>query len=315
MPSHATAFRRIALFGKEAVGLGDEAGPASEQPAEAVVRACRSVAEVAAEFGATVSAESPLAAVVGGDVAVGGAHAEAADLVISLGGDGTLLRAARSVLGRDVPVLGINLGNLGFLTSVAADHIKTGLRRVLRDEYRIEERGTLEASVLRPDGASASCRLTALNDVVVHKAGAARVTRLDLWVGDGDDPQEIGSFSGDGVILATPTGSTAYSLSAGGPIVVPELNCFLVTPILPHTLAVRPLVVPGEEQITVTILDRGEPLHLTVDGREGPRLCPTDRVVVRMGPSRVRLVRLPEHSYFATLRRKLNWAVHPPEGH
>lgn len=332
MPDHAKAFRRIAIFGKEAL---------HHQPSDAVACACRSVAQVAAEFGATVTAEPPLAAILGGSeadqapdpsspataanpsspaTAMDASGPEAADLVISLGGDGTLLRAARSVLERDVPVLGINLGNLGFLTSVAAKEIETGLRRVLAGECRIEERRTLQATVVSSPAASSNNttphrRLTALNDVVVHKTGAARVTRLDLWVGEGDKRQEIGSFSGDGVIVATPTGSTAYSLSAGGPIVVPELNCFLVTPILPHTLAVRPLVVPGEEQITVRILDRGEPLHLTVDGREGPPLRPTDRVVVRMGRSVVRLVRLPDHSFFATLRRKLNWAVHPPEGH
>lgn len=342
MPSRPTAFRRIAIFGKEAVA------PASAEardgaPDEAVADACRSVKKVAAEFGATVTVE-PAAA----DVA-------AADLLISLGGDGTLLRAARSVLEGSgapvpgpVPILGINLGNLGFLASVAAADVESGLRRVLRGEYRIEKRRTMEAEVRPAHGAPAGQHeragraaaraperpaaarapeppaadqappvqcFTALNDVVVHKAGAARVTRLDLWVGEEDGRQEIGSFSGDGVILATPTGSTAYSLSAGGPIVVPELNCLLVTPILPHTLAVRPLVVPGDEEITVTILDRGEPLHLTVDGREGTELRATDEVVVRMGRSQLPLVRLPGHSFFTTLRRKLNWAVHPPVGH
>lgn len=402
MPSRSTAFRRIAIFGKEAVG------PASAEvregaPDEAVADACRSVAKVAAEFGATVTVEPSLARIVGSDgvgVQAAADRAEAngaadvaaptdvaaADLLISLGGDGTLLRAARSVLEgggpapganpsgprtapgpqrsvrgpelgapspqRDapapdagapspepVPILGINLGNLGFLASVAAAAVESGLRRVLRGEYRIEKRRTLEAEVRPAHGAPPAeheragraaaraperpaadrappvQRFTALNDVVVHKAGAARVTRLDLWVGEEGGRQEIGSFSGDGVILATPTGSTAYSLSAGGPIVVPELNCLLVTPILPHTLAVRPLVVPGDEEITVTILDRGEPLHLTVDGREGTELRATDEVVVRMGRSQLPLVRLPGHSFFATLRRKLNWAVDPPVGH
>lgn len=373
--SPSTAFRRIAIFGKEALG------PASgrlrdEGPGPAVARACRSVAKVAAEFGATVTVEPSLAPIVGRGAGVeAAADVASADLLISLGGDGTLLRAARSVLEDSVPspetvsspgtvpspetvpgpktnspgpernvplredhapvpervpILGINLGNLGFLASVAAAEVESGLRRVLRGEYEIEKRRTLEAEVrpARPAPAAqhqpagrvadrfpTAQRFTALNDVVVHKAGAARVTRLDLWVGEGEGRQEIGSFSGDGVILATPTGSTAYSLSAGGPIVVPELNCFLVTPILPHTLAVRPLVMPGDEEITVTILDRGEPLHLTVDGREGTELRPTDRVVVRMGRSQLRLVRLPNHSFFATLRRKLNWAVNPPEGH
>ncbi len=255
--------------------------------------------------------EPVLARVLGG-TAVDPAD-EAVDLVISLGGDGTLLRAVRLVAGRNVPVLGINLGNLGFLTSLSAAGMETGLRRVLGGEYEIEERRTLEAEV-RSFGADSGRTFTALNDLVVHKAGAARVSRLDLWGSRGREPEAIGSFSGDGVILSSPTGSTAYSLSAGGPIVVPGLNCFLVTPILPHTLSVRPLVVPGDREIIVTALDRGESLFLTVDGQDGGPMRDRDRLVVRMGAARIRLVRLPGHSFFATLRQKLNWAARPVEG-
>lgn len=281
------AFRHIAILGRDGADPG-------------IRDAYEQVARVAAEFGASVAVEPDLT-----DHPV--------DLVISLGGDGTLLRAARSVFGREIPVLGINMGSMGFLTSLSGAAVDTGLRRVLAGEYSIEERRTLEAEVRSEEG-SVLGSFTVLNDVVVHKAGAAQVIRLDLWVGPEDDLEEIGSFSGDGVILATPTGSTAYSLSAGGPIVVPELNCFLVTPILPHTLAVRPLVVPGGEEITVTALDRREPLFLTVDGQEGGPVGHSDRVVVRMGASRVPLVRLPDHSFFTTLRQKLSWAVRPADG-
>ena len=281
------AFRHIAILGR------DDADPGIRE-------ACVRVAEVAAEFGASVAVEPDL-------------DAHPVDLVISLGGDGTLLRAARSVFGRRIPVLGVNMGSMGFLTSFSGHAVEDGLRRVLAGEYSIEERRTLEAEVRSGEG-SVRGSFTVLNDVVVHKAGAAQVIRLDLWVGPEDDLEEIGSFSGDGVILATPTGSTAYSLSAGGPIVVPELNCFLVTPILPHTLAVRPLVVPGGEEITVTAIDRREPLFLTVDGQEGGPVGHGDRVVVRMGASRVPLVRLPDHSFFTTLRQKLSWAVRPIDG-
>ena len=281
------AFRHIAILGRD----GADAG---------IREACVRVAEVAAEFGASVAVEPDL-------------NAHPVDLVISLGGDGTLLRAARSVFGRRIPVLGVNMGSMGFLTSFSGHAVEDGLRRVLAGEYSIEERRTLEAEVRSEEG-SVRGSFTVLNDVVVHKAGAAQVIRLDLWVGPEDDLEEIGSFSGDGVILATPTGSTAYSLSAGGPIVVPELNCFLVTPILPHTLAVRPLVVPGGEEITVTALDRREPLFLTVDGQEGGPVGHSDRVVVRMGASRVPLVRLSDHSFFTTLRQKLSWAVRPIDG-
>ena len=281
------AFRHIAILGRD----GADAG---------IREACVRVAEVAAEFGASVAVEPDL-------------NAHPVDLVISLGGDGTLLRAARSVFGRRIPVLGVNMGSMGFLTSFSGHAVEDGLRRVLTGEYSIEERRTLEAEVRSEEG-SVRGSFTVLNEVVVHKAGAAQVIRLDLWVGPEADLEEIGSFSGDGVILATPTGSTAYSLSAGGPIVVPELNCFLVTPILPHTLAVRPLVVPGGEEITVTAIDRREPLFLTVDGQEGGPVGHSDRVVVRMGASRVPLVRLPGHSFFTTLRQKLSWAVRPIDG-
>ena len=281
------AFRHIAILGRD----GADAG---------IREACVRVAQVAAEFGASVAVEPDL-------------NTHPVDLVVSLGGDGTLLRAARSVFGRRIPVLGVNMGSMGFLTSFSGHAVEDGLRRVLAGEYSIEERRTLEAEV-RSEAGAVRRSFTVLNEVVVHKAGAAQVIRLDLWVGPEDDLEEIGSFSGDGVILATPTGSTAYSLSAGGPIVVPELNCFLVTPILPHTLAVRPLVVPGGEEITVTALDRREPLFLTVDGQEGGPVGHSDRVVVRMGTSRVPLVRLPDHSFFTTLRQKLSWAVRPIDG-
>ncbi len=232
------------------------------------------------------------------------------DLLVSLGGDGTLLRGARMVLGRDVPVVGINMGNLGFLTSISASRIEEDMARVLAGDFRREMRRTLEARVHR-DGGDVGVSVVALNDVVIHKAGVARVTRLDLWVGNDGGRDEIGSFSGDGVVVSTPTGSTAYSMSAGGPIVVPELDCFLVTPICPHTLAVRPMVIPGDEEIWIRALDRGEPLVMTLDGQEGHALADDDDVVVRMGAARVPLIRLPEYSFFTTLRKKLHWAASP----
>ena len=337
------AFQKIALVGKD---LSREKPPADAEsssvapPARDLGAACDEIVAVAREFGATVRPEPALAAFQGCAESVdlasdGGAagstqpdrrEGSGIDLVISLGGDGTLLRAARAVLRREVPVLGINLGNLGFLTSLSACQIQRGLRRILSGEYVIEERRTLEARVLHGGGRAeqgygGSRTFTALNDVVLHKEGVARVIRLDLWIGRGDPGdggesrlEEIGNFSGDGVILSTPTGSTAYSLSAGGPVIVPELNCLLVTPILPHTLAVRPLVVPGDAAVTIEMLDRGERLFLTVDGQDGCPVRHSDRIVVRTGEPVVRLVRLPEHSYFATLRQKLSWAARPLDG-
>lgn len=234
------------------------------------------------------------------------------DLVVSLGGDGTLLRAARFVAGRDVPVLGVNLGHLGFLTNTAEAELSEGLTRVLDGDAELDRRLTLEAVVSDADGPKGE-KLYALNDVVIHKPGAARVTPVHLTVGHDTERDEIGSFAADGVILATPTGSTAYNLSAGGPIIVPEVECIVVTPICPHSLAVRPLVVPIVDSITIRPLDPSHELQLTVDGQVARSLDPGDQVEVGRGEHDVSLVRLPGQTFFGTMRRKLNWAARPPE--
>ncbi len=238
---------------------------------------------------------------------------EPVDLIVALGGDGTLLRAARTVLERGVPVLGINLGHLGFLTSTGVDQMEESLTVVLRGGALLDERFTLQADVVSSTGASRGPVQFALNDAVVHKPGAARVTPLTLSVGRGSGQDEVGSFTADGVILSTPTGSTAYSLSAGGPIVVPEVPCIVVTAICPHTLAVRPLVVPADERVTVRPMDSEQRLSLTVDGQVAQDLEPGDRVVVERSPHSVSLVRFPEQTFFGTMRRKLNWAARSPE--
>lgn len=240
------------------------------------------------------------------------------DLVVALGGDGTLLRAARLGAERDIPVFGVNLGQLGFLTHTAEAELEAGLAQVLDGEAEVERRFTLRAGV-RPstggdDGAwPGGGTLYALNDVVVHKPGAARVTPISLSVRDGAVEDEIGSFSADGVIVATPTGSTAYSLSAGGPIIVPEVECLVVTAICPHSLAVRPLVVPARVTLTIRPLDPSHELQLTVDGQVARILNPGDEVVVAQSERAVMLVRLPGQTFFGTMRRKLNWAARPPE--
>jgi len=237
---------------------------------------------------------------------------EELDLLLTLGGDGTLLRGARMVAGLDVPILGINLGHLGFLTSVPEDEIEAGLGRIMSGDYVLDHRFTLEATIFHEDGEEGD-RFLALNDFVLHQRGVARMTRLDLFVGTDGTLEEIGSFSGDGVILATPTGSTAYSLSAGGPLIVPSVECIVVTPIAPHTLAVRPLVIPSAKEVVVRGLDPEEALVLTVDGQVGRELAPGDQIRVRRSAIRIPLVRLPEQSFFSTMRRKLNWAVRSGE--
>jgi NAD+ kinase len=233
---------------------------------------------------------------------------EGIDLLVTLGGDGTLLWGARLVAELGVPVLGINLGHMGFLTSVTLDGMEDALERLFLGDYVLDSRSTLEAIVVGAEG-SRRDRHIALNDFVIHKGGMARVTRLDLLVGENEKREEVGRFSGDGVVIATPTGSTAYSLSAGGPIVAPAMGCILVTPICPHTLAVRPLVIHAQETVTVVPLDMDSSLVLTVDGQAGTDLFMGESVVIRQAAARVQLVRFPGQTFFSTLRQKLNWAI------
>jgi len=228
------------------------------------------------------------------------------DLLITLGGDGTLLRGARMVATSLTPVLGVNLGHLGFLTSVQLRDVGGCLDALFRGDYWVDERSTLDVRVIGPERRSDETFI-ALNDAVLHKGGFARVVRLVMHVGP--DQQEVGTYTADGIILATPTGSTAYSLSAGGPIVVPTLDCIIATPISPHTLVVRPLVLPMDVEVTVTPLSGVEEVILTVDGQDGAELRPGDQLVVRKGTAKVRLIRFAGQSYFSTLRRKLHWAL------
>ena len=224
------------------------------------------------------------------------------DLMVTLGGDGTLLRGARMVATQGVPVLGINLGHLGFLTSAPPDALEDSLRAFLAGDYERDERMVLAVQV-QVDGERVGRAHVALNDAVLHKGGAARVIRLRMHALH----DTVGSYSADGIILSTPTGSTAYSLSAGGPIVSPSVNCIIATPICPHTLGVRPLVLPADETVTVEVLSPTEELFLTVDGQDHERLGPGARVVVRRADAPVTLVRFSGQTFFSTLRRKLRW--------
>lgn len=224
------------------------------------------------------------------------------DLLLTLGGDGTLLRGARMVVTAGVPVLGINLGHLGFLTSAPRDEVEAALSSWLAGDYELDERMVLAVHAEGEDGGAGKTHL-ALNDAVLHKGGAARVIRLSMRAMH----DVVGSYSADGIILSTPTGSTAYSLSAGGPIVSPTVDCIIATPICPHTLGVRPLVLPADETVTIEVLSPTEELILTIDGQEHERLVPGQKVVARRGEQPVRLVRFPGQSFFQTLRRKLKW--------
>ncbi len=226
-----------------------------------------------------------------------------ADLVIVLGGDGTLLSVARNAGERAVPILGVNLGTLGFMTEIAQDELFAALERVLSGQMRVESRMRLCVRVLRE--AEEVDSWLALNDAVVANATSARLVEITARV-EGD---AITTYHADGLIVATPTGSTAYSLSAGGPILDPRLEAFVLTPISPHTLTQRPVVLPGDLRIEVSTRGRGGELRLTVDGQTGVALRDDDRVEIVRSEHPVRLVVSPFRNHFAILREKLRWGA------
>ncbi|MFQ5703684.1 MAG: NAD(+)/NADH kinase [Gemmatimonadales bacterium] len=230
-------------------------------------------------------------------------NAPAVDLLLTFGGDGSLLRGARILTSREIPIMGVNLGRVGFLTTATPDTVEQAICAFARGEYELERRGALDSCIVGPDGEERS-GAAALNDIVVHKAGVARVIRATVMV----DGEEVGQYSADGIIIATPTGSTAYSMSAGGPIVVPGVEALVITAICPHTLAVRPLVVPGTSEISLQLVPPwGDEVLVSYDGQVRSRLEPEDRFVARQSKSVVQLVRLAEEGFFSRMRAKLQW--------
>jgi NAD+ kinase len=227
---------------------------------------------------------------------------EKIDLLIVLGGDGTLLSAARALRGHKVPILAVNLGGLGFLTSVTLDELYPLLEEVLTGKHRTSDRMMLDAEIVR-NGQPVELQC-ALNDAVANKAALARMLDFDVYV----DRTHVGRYRADGLIVATPTGSTAYSLAAGGPILDPDLNAFLITPICPHMLTNRPLVIPDTARIDLDFAAAEEPVYMTLDGQIGFELGPKDRVTITKSSSRVALVRPPSKTYFEVLRSKLRWS-------
>lgn len=224
------------------------------------------------------------------------------DALLTLGGDGTLLRGARFLQGRQAPILGVNLGRVGFLTSCAGTELESGLRQLAAGQYEAEARMTLEALALGRDGKERR-RWRALNDVVLHKGGFARIVRMRVTV----DGEFIGSYSADGIVVSTPTGSTAYSLSAGGPVVVPTVESIVLTPVSAHTLAIRPLVLPPSASLDIEAVDGPEELLVTVDGQVGTTFASGETLTVRRADQPVLIVRLPDSTFFARLRLKLGW--------
>ncbi|MBI4506746.1 MAG: NAD(+)/NADH kinase [Chloroflexi bacterium] len=224
------------------------------------------------------------------------------DLVIVLGGDGTILRVARELGATDTPVLGVNVGTLGFLTSVRAEEMRPTLAEILRGEFNISERHTLETTVIRGGQRLETHR--ALNDAVISRSAFSRIVRLQLWL----DGELLTEYVCDGMIFATATGSTAYSLSAGGPILMPETRAFVVTPICPHALSNRSVIAGRNAAARCVVAGAAGELLLTVDGQVQLRLQVGDEVDVRRAEQTVRLVTRRGHSYFEILRQKLKWS-------
>ena len=225
-----------------------------------------------------------------------------ADLIIVLGGDGTILRVARELGGSPTPILGVNLGNLGFLTSVRGEKLTAPVRAILRGEYEVSERQTLRTALIRGGKRQEAHR--ALNDVVISRGAFSRIVRLRLSI----DGELLTEYVCDGMIFATATGSTAYSLSAGGPIMVPTARALIITPICPHALSNRSVIAGEDSVIRCRVAGAAAELLLTVDGQMQLRMEVGDEVEVRQSPRTVHLVTPRDHSYFNVLREKLKWS-------
>ncbi|OGP63673.1 MAG: NAD(+) kinase [Deltaproteobacteria bacterium RBG_13_53_10] len=223
------------------------------------------------------------------------------EMIIVLGGDGTLLSVARLIEGHEVPILGVNLGGLGFLTEITLDELYRVLEKVLEGDFTADERVVLTASVFRRGERMAGFKV--LNDAVINKGALARIVDLETTV----NGEYLTTFKSDGLIVSTPTGSTAYNLSAGGPIVYPSLHNMILTPICPHTLTNRPIVVPDHVVVRIILKTEQQEVILTLDGQQGFSLEFDDVVEVKKAEGRVLLIKSPHRHYFEVLREKLKW--------
>jgi len=223
------------------------------------------------------------------------------EVILVLGGDGTFLTVAKLVDKRPVPLLGINFGTLGFLTEIPLEQIESCIERLMEGEFVVENRPVIRVKVVRKNGHILIYRC--VNEVAIKRDTLARIIEVDVSA----DGEYLTTFRGDGVIVATPTGSTAYSLSAGGPILYPTLNAMLLTPICPHTLTMRPLVLKGETCLTVSLKTESETVMVIFDGQEGIELRVGDLIEITRSPYDLLILRDPKKSYFETLREKLKW--------
>lgn len=262
----------------------------------------RILAQKAGELGMRIYADRPTAKLCGSCKGMEQSELfRTAEAMIAVGGDGTMLRLVRAMDGRDKPVMGINVGGLGFLTSVSEKDIGRALECLAGDNFFVSERAIIECAVACRGKPVA--RYRALNDVVLERGPSSRVVTIDVSIGR----NSVTSYMCDGLIVSTPTGSTGHSLSAGGPIVAPESKVLVISLICPHTLSSRPLVVPDGSEISITAAETDGEFNLSVDGQVGRALEQGDRVKVKRSDKSVRFIHLPGYSYFNVLRQKLHW--------
>lgn len=235
------------------------------------------------------------------EVAVDVELAHQVDLMLVLGGDGTMIATARMIGDIEVPVIGVNYGGLGYLAEFRIEELFTALESILAGDYKLQKRVMLEVELRRGDETGTRNRV--LNDVVINKSALARIIEIETYLSG----QFVNSFRADGLIVSTPTGSTAYNLSAGGPIVFPSMNAIVITPICPFTLSNRPIVVPDDSVIEVRLITEKEDVALTLDGQVGFPLVAGDRVVIRKSETNFNLVQPKNRNYFDLLRDKLRW--------
>ncbi|MBF0337578.1 MAG: NAD(+)/NADH kinase [Nitrospirae bacterium] len=253
------------------------------------------------ERGLTVFADSDAAQVLGIRGYERCALPDLVDMIIVLGGDGTMLSVARLIAQRDIPIFGINLGGLGFITEVSKGEALDALEKVIADDYVIEDRIMLHTRIIR-QGQSHE-EFTVLNDVVINKGALARIFDIEIFI----ERKYVTTFKADGLIISTPTGSTAYSLSAGGPILYPTLHCIVITPICSHTLTNRPIVIGDGMLIEARVNPGSKDISLTLDGQIGRALCDNDVIEIRKSDHVARLLLPAQRDYFQVLREKLKW--------
>jgi NAD+ kinase len=224
------------------------------------------------------------------------------DIIVSLGGDGTILRTAKLVGDTGKPILGINLGKLGFLAELNFDELRDSIDELFKGKFNIEERTTLLATFVRNDEMST---IFALNDIVIDKAGSPRMIDLETYV----DSEYLITYRADGIVISTPTGSTGYSLSTGGPIISPGSRVIAISPISPHTLTARPVIVPDSSEIRIMVRSTSKQITVTADGQVSHLLAQPAEVRVALAPHKVRLLRKSKNGFFNLLRTKLMWGV------